>query len=41
MQKLLNIDTCTGSQMPKAGQSLPKADLEAISSWICSGAPNN
>jgi hypothetical protein len=41
MQKLLNIDVCTGSQMPKAGQSLPKADLDAISGWICAGAPNN
>lgn len=41
MQKLLNVDVCTGSQMPKAGQSLPKAQLDQISSWICSGAPNN
>jgi hypothetical protein len=41
LQKLLNIDICSGSQMPKAGQSLPQADLDAISSWICSGAPNN
>jgi hypothetical protein len=41
MQKLLNIDVCTGSQMPKAGQSLPQADLDAISSWICVGTPNN
>lgn len=41
MQKLLNVDVCTGTQMPKAGQTLPTAEIEAISSWICSGAPNN
>jgi hypothetical protein len=41
MQKLLNVNVCTGTQMPKAGQTLPKAQLDQISSWICSGAPNN
>jgi hypothetical protein len=41
MQKLLNVDICMGSQMPKAGQSLPAADLEVISNWICAGAPND
>jgi hypothetical protein len=41
MQKLLDVDVCTGTQMPKAGQSLPAAQLDAISSWICAGAPNN
>jgi hypothetical protein len=41
MQKLLKIDVCTGTQMPKANQTLPAADLDKISSWICSGAPNN
>ncbi len=41
LQKMLNIDVCTGSQMPKAGQSLPRAQLDAVSAWICSGAPNN
>lgn len=41
MQKLLNVDLCTGTQMPKAGQALPQAQLGAISGWICSGAPNN
>jgi len=41
LQKLLNVDVCTGTQMPKAGQSLPQKQLDAISSWICSGAPNN
>jgi len=41
LQKLLNIDLCTGSQMPKAGQSLAEGELDAISGWICAGAPNN
>jgi hypothetical protein len=41
MQKLLGVSVCSGSQMPKAGQSLPSKDLQAISDWICSGAPNN
>jgi hypothetical protein len=41
MQKLLNVDVCMGTQMPKVGESLPAGDLDTISSWICSGAPNN
>jgi hypothetical protein len=41
MQKLLNVDICFGTQMPKANQTIPAADLATISSWICSGAPNN
>jgi len=41
MQKMLNIDICMGTQMPKAGQSLPAAELAAINAWICAGAPNN
>lgn len=41
LQKLLNVDICTGTQMPKAGQSLPQKQIDTISSWICSGAPNN
>jgi hypothetical protein len=41
VQKLLGVDLCTGSQMPKAGQSLPAAELALISDWICQGAPNN
>jgi hypothetical protein len=41
MQKLLKIDICTGTQMPKANQTLPAADLDKISSWICAGAPDN
>ncbi|HXK19809.1 MAG TPA: hypothetical protein VNG33_18485 [Polyangiaceae bacterium] len=41
MQKLLGVQLCTGTQMPKAGQSLPQNQLNLISGWICSGAPNN
>jgi hypothetical protein len=41
MQKLLGVDICTGTQMPKAGQTLPKAQLDSIGAWICAGAQNN
>jgi hypothetical protein len=41
LQKLLGVNLCSGSQMPKAGSSLPASDLQAISDWICEGAPNN
>jgi hypothetical protein len=41
MQKLLGVSMCTGTQMPKAGQSLPQKQLDLVSGWICSGAPNN
>jgi hypothetical protein len=41
MQKLLNVDICSGTQMPKANTTIPAKDLDTISSWICSGAPNN
>ena len=41
MRKLLGTNLCSGSQMPKAGQSLPQRDLDAIGGWICAGALNN
>ncbi len=41
MQKLLGVDLCTGTQMPKAGQSIPSAQIDAIGAWICAGAANN
>jgi hypothetical protein len=41
MDKLLGANLCMGSQMPKAGTSLPTAQIDAIRSWICQGAPNN
>ena len=39
--KLTGIGMCSGSQMPKAGSSLPAADLAKIRAWICSGAKND
>jgi hypothetical protein len=41
MQKLMGVTLCSGTQMPKAGSSLPQAQLDAIGAWICSGAPKN
>jgi len=41
MHKMLGQNMCQGSQMPKAGQSIPQADLDAIGAWICQGALNN
>jgi hypothetical protein len=41
MNKLLNVDLCSGTQMPKAGVRIPQAELDAISGWICAGAPRN
>jgi hypothetical protein len=41
MDKLYGTNLCSGSQMPKAGSSLPAAQLAIISTWICQGAPKN
>lgn len=41
VQKLLGVDVCQGTQMPKAGQALPPAELDTINAWICSGATRN
>jgi hypothetical protein len=41
MDKLLGANLCMGSQMPKAGQSLPSTQIDTIRNWICQGAPNN
>jgi hypothetical protein len=41
MNKLTGSGMCSGTQMPKAGQSLPAAELAAISAWICAGAAND
>jgi hypothetical protein len=40
MDKILGVDLCFGSKMPKMG-SVPNADIEAISNWICGGAEDN
>lgn len=39
--KLTGVGICSGTQMPKAGASLPAAQLAKIRSWICNGAKNN
>lgn len=41
MNKLMGVNLCYGSQMPKIGTSLPRSDIDLIGAWICSGAPNN
>lgn len=41
MDKLLGVDLCYGSQMPKIGVSLAKNDIDRIGAWICNGAQNN
>ena len=41
MHKLLGTYICAGTQMPKAGSSLPKQELDVVGAWICAGAPNN
>lgn len=41
MDKLRGVDLCSGTQMPKAGQSLAESDLAAIESWICNGAQDD
>lgn len=40
VDKMMGVDLCSGSVMPKNG-SLPTAELETIANWICAGAPNN
>lgn len=40
LDKLLGVDLCFGSMMPKSG-SVSTADIETISNWICAGAPND
>jgi hypothetical protein len=41
VNKLRGVDLCSGTQMPKAGVSLPAADIDAIEAWICHGALEN
>jgi len=40
MDKLLGVDLCFGTKMPKMG-SVDSADVETIAIWICAGAPDN
>ncbi|MCA9670346.1 MAG: hypothetical protein KC503_32345 [Myxococcales bacterium] len=41
LDKLLGINLCRGTQMPKIGVSLAKQQVDTIAAWICAGAPNN
>jgi hypothetical protein len=41
LNKLLGVDMCSETAMPKADMRLPQADIDAISAWICAGAPRN
>jgi hypothetical protein len=41
MDKVLGVNLCFGSKMPKAGSGLTAAQLAAISEWICRGAAND
>jgi hypothetical protein len=40
IQKMMGVSLCSGTGMPKMG-SLPSAQVQTISNWICAGAPNN
>jgi len=40
MDKLLGVDLCLGTSMPKQ-KALTSQEIETISNWICAGAPSN
>lgn len=40
VNKLVGYSICSGTKMPKTGK-LAQSDLDLISGWICSGAPDN
>ncbi|MFO0590052.1 MAG: hypothetical protein U0441_21100 [Polyangiaceae bacterium] len=40
IDKLMGVDLCFGTQMPKQGM-IPQAQIQTISDWICGGALNN
>ena len=40
INKLMNVNLCFGTQMPKTG-SISSPQIETIANWICEGAPNN
>lgn len=40
LDKMMGVDLCFGTQMPKLG-NLPNAQMTTIANWICAGAPNN
>ncbi|MRG91402.1 hypothetical protein GF068_05620 [Polyangium spumosum] len=40
IDKMMNVDICSGTKMPKLGL-LPSAQISTVANWICAGAPNN
>lgn len=40
IQKMMNVNLCFGTKMPKLG-SLQNAQIQTVADWICAGAPNN
>ncbi len=40
IHKMMGVNLCFGTKMPKLGQ-VQQAQVQTISDWICSGAPNN
>jgi hypothetical protein len=41
MKKLLGVDMCGGSKMPKGQAPLSQSELDIIGAWICGGALDN
>jgi hypothetical protein len=45
LDKVLGVDMCSGVQMPQIGgpgeDTLPNADLDVITAWVCQGALDN
>lgn len=40
MDKVMGVDLCFGNKMPKTGMLSP-AQVQTLSDWICTGAPDN
>ena len=40
LDKMTNVDICFGTQMPKLG-TVMSGEIQAMTDWICQGAPNN
>lgn len=39
LDKLLGVDQCFGTRMPKAAPAYSAAQLDLVTAWICQGAP--
>ncbi|MDC3962278.1 hypothetical protein [Polyangium jinanense] len=40
IDKMMNVELCSGTKMPKLGL-LPSPQVTTVANWICAGAPNN